>query len=140
MNFNVPQFIDVEDKIAFQMTAKQLGWYAIGGIILFFLWRVMPNKVAFLGVAAIVVIISSAFAFLKPAGMTLSGFFMSGFGFLVKPKVMIWQRRTTEEIVEKKEKKKSEVEIQKSGNRFAKEKALQETKSLAETLDRQSKI
>lgn len=140
MNFNVPQFIEVEDKIAFQMTAKQLGWYAIGGVILFFLWRLIDNKVVFLGVGLIVLVISTAFAFFKPAGMTLAGFFMSGFGFLVRPKVMIWQRKTTEEDVEKRHDKKKDVDIQKGGNRFAKEKALKETKSLAETLDKQSRI
>jgi len=33
MLFNVPQFIDIEDKIVGPLTAKQLGWLALGSVI-----------------------------------------------------------------------------------------------------------
>lgn len=142
MNFNVPQFIEVEDKIAFQMTAKQLAWYAAGGAILFILWRFVDNKIVFIGIAIVVVLICTGFAFYKPAGMTLIGFILGGFGFLVKPKVMIWQRKIGDENMAVKKKKKQEKKsiLKKGGSKFLKEKALQDTNTLADILDKQSKL
>jgi len=93
MNFNVPQFIDVQDKIAFQLTAKQLGWYALGGVILFIVWKITNGGAMFIVWAVIVVIVASFFAFLKPVGMSMFGFIMGGVRYLFKPKVMVWQRK-----------------------------------------------
>ena len=42
MLINVPQDIDVEDKVAGPLTMKQLGWLIGLGIILLILWNVLP--------------------------------------------------------------------------------------------------
>lgn len=138
MNFNVPQFIDVEDKIAFQLTAKQLGWFAIGGVILFIFWQITGGGAAFIAVAVIVGIICALFAFLKPAGMTLFGFIMSSIRYLFKPKVMVWRRKISKARAGGARRKVEEK--QHRINRFMKEKALKESAEMADLLDKQSKI
>ena len=138
MNFNVPQFIDVQDKIAFQLTAKQLGWYALGGVILFIVWKITNGGAIFIVWAILVVIAATIFAFLKPAGMTMFGFIMGGVRYLFKPKVMVWQRKIDKmrKITKKGKVKTKQQRI----NRFMKEKALKDSRDLADMLDRQSKI
>jgi len=137
MNFNVPQFIDVEDKIAFQLTAKQLGWFALGGVLLFIVWQFTEGGTMFFVIAIFVGVLATLFAFVKPAGMTLFGFIVGGIMYLFKPKVMVWQRKIYK--ARKVGKRKTE-EKQHKINRFMKEKALKESSDLADMLDDQSKI
>lgn len=138
MNFNVPQFIDVEDKIAFQLTAKQLGWFALGGVALFIIWQFTGGGAMFIVAAIFVGIISTLFAFLHPAGMTLFGFIISSIRYLFKPKVMVWRRKISK--VTRSSRKRKKEEKQHTINRFMKEKALKESSDLADVLDKQSKI
>ena len=92
MHFNVPQFIDVEDKIAFQLTVKQLGWFALGGVILYFIWQTMIPFVFYVWVV-IIGLLATAFAFYKPHGLPFHTFLGSAFMYLVKPKIMVWNRK-----------------------------------------------
>ncbi len=138
MNFNVPQFIEVEDKIAFQLTAKQLGWFALGGIVMFITWQFTTNA-AFIVISIVVGVVCAMFAFFKPSGMTLFGFFANGFRYLTKPKVMMWQREVKKESRIKKD-AAGPTGKQRRMNRFMKKKALQEADDLADILDKQSRI
>ena len=91
MRYQVPQFIDIEDKIAFQLTAKQLGWFAAGGVILFILWNFISfGAFVFLGI--IVIGISAALAFIKINGASLLDYIGYSFIFLFKPRVFIWRK------------------------------------------------
>ena len=138
MNFNVPQFIDVEDKIAFQLTAKQLGWFAVGGVILFIIWQFSGGGAFFIVAVIFVGVTCAFFAFLRPAGMTLFGFIISSIRYLFKPKVMVWRRKIGKARAGGKKRKVEEK--QHKINRFMKEKALKESSDLADMLDKQSKI
>lgn len=91
MKYQVPQFIDIEDKIAFQLTAKQLGWFAGGGFILFVLWSFFTfSTFVFLGI--IVIGISAAFAFIKINGAPLLDYLIYGVVFFIKPRVFVWNK------------------------------------------------
>ncbi len=90
MKFNVPQFIDIEDKIAFQLTAKQLGWFALGGVFIFFAFYFF-EKGYFIFWSLIIAGICSAFAFFRPAGLSLVGFIKYGFLHIVRPKIFVWR-------------------------------------------------
>jgi len=139
MNFNVPQFIEVEDKIAFQLTAKQLGWYALGGVVLFFVWHASNGSKIFFVWAVLVGIVCTFFAFVRPAGMSFFGFIIQGVRFLFKPKVMVWQRKMNK--MKKAARKKKTEGKEHTINRFMKEKALkEESGDLADVLDKQSRI
>lgn len=138
MHYNVPQYIEIEDKLAFQLTLKQLVWLGIGGAILAILYKSM-SFAGFVILGIPVLGISVAFAFYRPAGMTLFTFLMQGTGYLFKPKVLTWHRvakkRETggHRVVSDKNKKASI-------NRFMKEKSLKKSQSLADLLDKNSKI
>lgn len=91
MHVNVPQFIDIEDKIAFGLTAKQLLW--MGGMmaVLLVIYSLFDRQ-AFYLIGTFVVIIFGALAFWRPQGVSLITF--SGFviQFYLKPRNYIWKR------------------------------------------------
>ena len=91
MLFNVPEFIDIEDKIVGPLTAKQLGWLALGGVILMVLWNFLDNQ-AFIMAAIICAFIFGALAFYRPYGQPLFTFVLSSVYFTLNPKMYIWHR------------------------------------------------
>jgi len=105
MLFNVPQFIDVEDKVAGPFTAKQLLWMFGMGAMLLVLWNVF-EKSAFFVSAIPVIIIFIALAFYRPYNQPLIRFIFSALLFLFKPKVYVW-RRTFHKIHPKSAKKEA---------------------------------
>jgi len=141
MKFQVPQYIDIEDRIAFQLTAKQLGWLGMGGLILFVLWHYLTFSI-FLIWGAIVALFSVAFAFYRPYGLPLTAFIGHGFVFLLSPKQMVWLRgasgRMADEGVKKPKKRNSEEE-EAALKLKAKEKALKNLDRYAKILDINSK-
>lgn len=91
MIYGVPQYIDVEDKIAGPLTAKQLGWLVLLGIILLILWNSVEFGV-FILIAIPVGLLFLALAFYRPNGMPLISFFTSGITYVFNPKVFVWKR------------------------------------------------
>lgn len=91
MIFNVPQFIDIEDKIVGPLTAKQLGWLALGGVILLVCYALLDAS-AFAISAVIVITIFSALAFYRPYNQPLIKFIFSSLLFATRPKRYIWRR------------------------------------------------
>jgi hypothetical protein len=97
MLINVPQHIDVEDKIVGPLTAKQLGWVVALGIILLILWNMLP-KILFFIVGVPLVIIFLALTFYKPYGQPLGSFVIFGIMYFFRPKVYFWKRTPQKEI------------------------------------------
>lgn len=131
--FNVPQYIDVEDKIAGPFTGKQLLWMFGLGAVLLILWN-MLEKAMFFIVGIPTAILFGALAFYRPYNQPLIRFIFSAFGFVFKPKLYVW-KRTIPTVVQKKpteEKKKKENVIQQDKKITADELA-----DLARTLDTQ---
>ncbi len=89
MRFQVPQYVDLEDKLAFRLTLKQLGWFALGGFVLFVVWVVFEKWVFWL-MFPVVIALAAAFAFWRPAGLSLAEFLFNGFRYLVLPKELTW--------------------------------------------------
>jgi hypothetical protein len=89
--FNVPQYIDVEDKIAGPFTAKQLGWMIAGGGLLFILYT-MLEIVPFIIMAFPIILLFAALAFYKPNGQPFIKFLFHAVLFLFRPKIAIWER------------------------------------------------
>jgi hypothetical protein len=91
MLFNIPQFIDKEDKIVGPLTAKQLGWmFAAGGVMLI-LWAVLDIS-AFIMASIPVMAIFGALAFYRPNNMSLIAFIFTSVRFFFRPKMYIWKR------------------------------------------------
>lgn len=93
MLFNVPQYIDVEDKVAGPLTAKQLLWMIGMGAALMVLWNLFDSA-AFFAVAVPVVCIFVAMAFYRPYNQPLIMFIGSALIFMIRPKVYVWNRPT----------------------------------------------
>lgn len=87
----VPQFIDIEDKIAFQLTAKQLGWVGLGAFFGFIAWGLLETFY-FIMVAIIIVICLIGVIFVKPYGQELPVFIKNTFVYMFRPKVYIWRK------------------------------------------------
>lgn len=91
MLINVPQYIDVEDKVAGPLTLKQLGWMIAMGIILLILWNLLPIA-GFLVIGLPIALIFVALAFFKPYGQPMGSFVLHGISFMFKPKIYVWKR------------------------------------------------
>lgn len=110
MLFNIPQFIDKEDKIVGPLTAKQLGWMFGAGAVMLLLWAALDSS-AFILASIPVIGIFSALAFYRPNNMSLIAFIGSAVTFSFKPKMYIWKRVPEKINIKKPPQKKLEVII-----------------------------
>jgi len=101
MMSNVPQFIDIEDKIVGPFTAKQLGWLGIGGVILMIMWNIVDMSL-FVVIAIFVAIIVGGLGFYRPNGQPLIKFIISSVFFATRPKMYVWHRVPEPDVVHKK--------------------------------------
>ncbi len=90
---SVPQFIDVEDKVAGPLTWKQLGWIIAMGAVILILFSVFGGIIAIV-TSIPVVLLFVALAFYKPNGFPMSAFIGQAFFFLFRPKMAVWERPT----------------------------------------------
>lgn len=93
MLFNVPQYTDVEDKVAGPLTVKQLGWLFGGAGILIALHSFL-DQITFWLAAIPIILVTGALAFYKPNGLPLINYVLYGIGFLFRPKIYTWRRET----------------------------------------------
>lgn len=91
MVFNVPQFIDVEDKVAGPLTWKQILWMIGLGAILFTCYNIFEFAFFFI-VGIPVTIFFVLMAFYRPGGISMLSFTIHGVFFLLQPKVAVWER------------------------------------------------
>ncbi len=91
MMFNVPQFIDVEDKVAGPLTVKQLFWMIGMFATVLAVAAIFPGTVTFV-VAVPIVVLFVLLAFYRPAGQPLISYVVHAFFFMLRPKVLMWRR------------------------------------------------
>lgn len=99
----VPQYIDVEDRIAGPLTWKHLGWLFAGGAMLLVAW-VFLDRMTFYIVAVVIAMITVGLAFVRPNGVSMIEFLGHGFGYFFRPKVYTWQREVQKNVPQKKKK------------------------------------
>lgn len=93
MMFSVPQFIDVEDKIAGPLTWRQLLWMIGMGVTLLVIFNLI-GQLGFIIAGVPIVLLFSALAFYRPHGQPLIVFFFHAITYIFRPKVAVWQRPT----------------------------------------------
>jgi len=91
MQFNVPQFIEVEDKIIGPLTLKQSLFLGAGGGLLLFLWFFLSLGV-FILIAIPIGLFTVALAFYKVNGKPFLSFLGSLLGYLSKPRLYLWKK------------------------------------------------
>lgn len=92
MQFQVPQFIEVEDKIFGSLTFKQFLYLAGGAGASYMLWRVLPVYVAgplILATGGL----AAALAFLQWNGRPFISALEHGFFFFMRAKLYLWSSR-----------------------------------------------
>ncbi len=101
MQFQVPQFIEVEDKIFGPLTFKQFIYLAGGAGISFTLYIMLPKFISFIFIALIIGL-SLALAFYTKNNKPFVYILESGFKYLISSKLYIWKKESRE-IEKKKE-------------------------------------
>jgi len=91
MRFQVPQFIDVEDKIFGPLTIKQFIYVAGGAGVTVILFVLLPKFLAFI-IAAPFIGISMALAFYKPNNRPFVFALESMINFYIKDKLYVWKK------------------------------------------------
>lgn len=91
MLFNVPQFIDVEDKIAGPLTVKQVLWLIGMGAVLFIVWTFFDNQTFFISSIPIIIIFA-IYAFYRPYNQSMLSFTIHSVMFFFRPKIYTWDR------------------------------------------------
>lgn len=91
MQFNVPQFIEIEDKIIGPLTLKQFLYLAAGGAILFIAWFFLKLW-AFLIIAVPIALIGIFFAFYRVNGRPFIAFIGAVLGYFTKPRLYVWKK------------------------------------------------
>ena len=99
MRYQVPQFIEIEDKIIGPLTVKQFVYLVGGAGMSFIMYNFLPLIVALL-LIAIIIPISLALAFYKINNKPFIDFMESAFAFYTKQNLYIWKKE--EKIVEAK--------------------------------------
>jgi len=129
MQFQVPQFIDLEDKIIGPLTLKQFIYLGAAGAILFVLnFFLKLYMLIILGVP--IVALAGLLAFGKINGQPFITFLMVVFGHAFKPQMFVWKKLPKE----KKPAETPKTEIEKF-RETPKEASLNKIKNIAEKLN-----
>lgn len=91
MQFQVPQFIEVEDKIFGPLTIKQFIYLAGGGGLSFLLYSLLPTFIAIIIILPIIAF-SLALAFYKINNKPFITIVEAAFKYLVAGKLYIWKK------------------------------------------------
>lgn len=100
MRFQIPQFIDVEDKIFGPFTLKQF-IYLAGGASVALVGVTLLGLFLGLLVASPIVILAVALAFYKVNNRPFIFVLESAFKYITKDKLYIWQKKEAEESEQK---------------------------------------
>jgi hypothetical protein len=108
MRYQVPQFIEVEDKIFGPLTLKQFLYVAGGTSLAFIVWEILPSPIG-LFVALPVLGLFAAFAFYKYNERPLIVTVESAFKYFTGTRLFVWNKKqkTIEEIQKDAKKGKS---------------------------------
>lgn len=92
MQFKVPQFIDVEDKLFGPFTFRQFVYFAGGAGIIFVVYKLLP---LWIGIFIIIPIagLSLLLVFYKINGKPFIFYLQAGVDYLVSSKLYIWKQR-----------------------------------------------
>jgi len=92
MRFQVPQFIDVEDKIFGPLTLKQFIYLAGAGGLVFISFAFLPKFFAFL-IGGIAAMFGVALAFYKVDNRPFIVVLESAFNYFTKSRLYLWQKK-----------------------------------------------
>jgi hypothetical protein len=93
MRFQVPQFIEVEDKIFGPLTIKQFIYLAGGAGLSFIFFRFIPFLPISILLIVIILALSLGLAFYQVNGKPLLFMLQSAFGYYISDKLYLWKKK-----------------------------------------------
>lgn len=114
MQFRVPQFIDVEDKLFGPLTFKQFIYLLGGGAACFVIWNLIPIKVVALVILAPFAGLSIALTFMDYNGKPFMFTLEAAVNFYLKNKLYIWKKLPKKKVAEV----EKEVEVKEESTIF----------------------
>jgi hypothetical protein len=91
MQFRVPQFIDIEDKVFGPLTLKQFGYIVGAGGISFLIWTFVPHLIAPIFIVPVVALFLSL-AFVKYNNRSFGEILESAFTYYTGAKIYTWKQ------------------------------------------------
>ncbi len=91
MQYQVPQYLDVEDKIIGPLTLKQFIYLLICGGILFLLFNILAIP-AFIIIAIPISMFTLLLVFYKVGNQRFTKFVANFLGFIGKPSIYTWKK------------------------------------------------
>ena len=101
MQFQIPQFTDIEDKIIGPFTLKQFLYIAGGAVFLFVLFKTLKFFI-FIIVAIPVLSLVIALAFIRVHNQPFINLVKNYLGFLKKPDFYVWRKPEIQTPIEEK--------------------------------------
>jgi len=101
MQFQIPQFTEIEDKIVGPFTLKQFLYLAAGAVIIYVFYLLFPFLV-FLLLSIPIAAICLALAFVRVNQQPLMNVVKNFFRFVKKPDLYVWKKPEAKKIVEAK--------------------------------------
>ncbi|MBI3633536.1 MAG: PrgI family protein [Candidatus Vogelbacteria bacterium] len=100
MQFQVPQFIDIEDKIFGPLTFKQFIYILGGAGAAFVIYKLIPNTTLAIITAAPIVIFALALAFRQVNGRPFIVMLEAAFKYYWSHKLFLWKKLPTKKVVQ----------------------------------------
>lgn len=103
MRFQVPQFIDIEDKIVGPLTLKQFIYIAGNAALAFVSYRMIPITIIGIVLAIFFLSFGGLLAFYQYNNRPLINLVSAAFAFYTKPQLYIWkphQKETKENALD----------------------------------------
>lgn len=94
MQFKVPQFIDIEDKVFGPLTFKQFAYLAGGGGLAYLSFRLLPTLIA-LVVGPVFIVFALALAFVKYNQKPFIDVVESFFKYYTHSRLYLWHKQPT---------------------------------------------
>lgn len=95
MQFQVPQFIEIEDRIVGPLTLKQFLYLGGAAVLLLFFWFLFEFFLWLL-LAIPVTVFAGALAFLKVNNRPLIHYVKGAIFYMLKPRLYLWSRESKE--------------------------------------------
>ncbi|OHA80019.1 MAG: hypothetical protein A2747_00970 [Candidatus Yonathbacteria bacterium RIFCSPHIGHO2_01_FULL_44_41] len=98
MQFHIPQYIDIEDKLFGPLTLKQAIYVAGGGGGIYLVWRIIPYIVIKAPIILAIAVLTWALAFYpkEKLGKPFIEILEAGFNYMMRDKLYTWKKAPKE--------------------------------------------
>lgn len=135
MQFRIPQFLDIEDKVIGPFTFKQFLYLLGSGAFAYIFWKIIPSKII---AVPFIMLFSGTFlalAFVKIHTRPFADVLESAYKFLLGNKVFLWQKEEKREDFDSVEALRSRALLKKEEPLNEKKVTLEKLKELSSRLD-----